>query len=575
MNGIRLKDVEGGLESWVRLFVAFCSGPRNLAVARRIDGDGVDGDGVDDDIVPAVVVTPGGGGAASAVPSEPPIAARGGGHRNDDDGADGSAASSAVREVKMAHRAVFRELRDAGGRDGGGTGGWSPVLLGAAADALVAAASSAKSDPSSSSTSSSSSWSTYKSGIMDAITRLKDRTGSSSVAIKKYMLANFPDNRTTWVNHMFLGQLKKMVADGILVRVKDHYKISADYKEYVKKLEQARRRGAIGKMRGADVTEDKIDGKKEKLPPLQAKQASIGGGVNNDSIPPSSSSSRTTYGSGIMMTQEERRAQILTYLASRVRHDGSGKLKDGTINAAAEEFKCTYQIIWQVWNKNRNAILNPDNVGRKDGSGNQPTSTSTKSSVVVAGKRKKSGSAENTADGLLRASTTTDAISIQRRNDSFGFRQLSRLEKCENSDFTISDFTIASRPPPTAATFVTAVVSKPSKDYKLGIFIRQEEVEGGGSLVRVMSIAPKSLVGNTDLRAGMVLVSINGEKCVAVEQAFASLRAAEGRLTIVAAAANVAVPTNRQHVSLPAKASPPDATVPALLVASSLAAETE
>ena len=79
MNGIRLKDVEGGLESWVRLFVAFCSGPRNLAVARRIDGDGVDGDGVDDDIVPAVVVTPGGGGAASAVPSEPPIAARGGG----------------------------------------------------------------------------------------------------------------------------------------------------------------------------------------------------------------------------------------------------------------------------------------------------------------------------------------------------------------------------------------------------------------------------------------------------------------------------------------------------------------
>jgi len=89
-----------------------------------------------------------------------------------------------------------------------------------------------------------------------------------------------------------------------------------------------------------------------------------------------------------------------------------------------------------------------------------------------------------------------------------------------------------------------------------------------------MSIAPKSLVGNTDLRAGMVLVSINGEKCVAVEQAFASLRAAEGRLTIVAAAATVAAPMNRQNVPLPAKASPPDATAPALLVASSVAAET-
>ncbi len=92
---------------------------------------------------------------------------------------------------------------------------------------------------------------------MNAITRLKDRTGSSSVAIRKYMLANIPDNRTTWMNHMFLGQLKKMVADGILVKVKDYYKISAHYKEYVRKLEQARRGGMIGKMRGADVIEDK------------------------------------------------------------------------------------------------------------------------------------------------------------------------------------------------------------------------------------------------------------------------------------------------------------------------------
>ena len=457
----------------------------------------------------------------------------------------------------MAHTAVFHKLRDADGRNGG-TGGWSPVLLGAAADALVAAASAAKSDPSSTS---SSTWSTYRTGIMDAITRLKDRTGSSSVAIRKYMLANIPDNRTTWMNHMFLGQLKKMVADGILVRIKDHYKISARYKEYVRKLEQARRGGVIGKMRGADVTEDNTEDKEKKPPRLQAKQDSSGSGGVNDSIPPSSSSSRTTNESGIMMTQEERRARILTYLSRRVRRDCSGKLEEGTLNAAAEEFKCTYQFVWQVWNKNRNAILKPDKVGRKNGSGNQPSSTSTKSSVDVAGKRKESGS--------VQASATTDAISIQRRNASFGFRQLPRLEKRENSDFTI-----ASRPLPAAATFVTAVVRKPFKDYKLGISIRQEEVEGGGSLVRVMSIAPNSLTNYTDLRAGMVLVSINGEKCVAVEQAFASLRAAEGRLTIVAAAATVAAPMNRQNDPLPAKASPPDATAPALLVASSVAAET-
>ena len=89
------------------------------------------------------------------------------------------------------------------------------------------------------------------------------------------MLANIPDNRTTWMNHMFLGQLKKMVADGILVRVKDHYKISAHYKEYVRKLEQARRGGVIGKMRGADVTEDNTDDKEKNPPPSRQSKIRV------------------------------------------------------------------------------------------------------------------------------------------------------------------------------------------------------------------------------------------------------------------------------------------------------------
>ena len=70
----------------------------------------------------------------------------------------------------------------------------------------------------------------YKSGIIAAITELKDRTGSSSIAIKKHMQANLPADKK-WLNGMFLNALKKAVADGDLVQVKNSYKLSADYKK--------------------------------------------------------------------------------------------------------------------------------------------------------------------------------------------------------------------------------------------------------------------------------------------------------------------------------------------------------
>jgi histone H1/5 len=77
-----------------------------------------------------------------------------------------------------------------------------------------------------------------KAGIVTTITGLKDHTGSSFIAIKKLMQAILPPNKK-WLNAMFLGALKKMVADGILVNVKDSYKISADYKKKASKPKNA------------------------------------------------------------------------------------------------------------------------------------------------------------------------------------------------------------------------------------------------------------------------------------------------------------------------------------------------
>jgi histone H1/5 len=71
---------------------------------------------------------------------------------------------------------------------------------------------------------------TYKEAIIEAISELKDRTGSSMMAIKKVMMTKIPKDKK-WQNTLFLQTLKKCVADGTLVQVKSSYKLSAEYKK--------------------------------------------------------------------------------------------------------------------------------------------------------------------------------------------------------------------------------------------------------------------------------------------------------------------------------------------------------
>ena len=73
----------------------------------------------------------------------------------------------------------------------------------------------------------------YKDGIISAILlELKDRTGSSCIAIKKHMQANLHNNKT-WMDSTFLTTLKDMVDDGDLVQNRASYKLSADFKKKV------------------------------------------------------------------------------------------------------------------------------------------------------------------------------------------------------------------------------------------------------------------------------------------------------------------------------------------------------
>ena len=83
---------------------------------------------------------------------------------------------------------------------------------------------------------------TYKEGIVKAITELKDRNGSSSIAIKKHMQDNLPKDKK-WQNATFLASLKSCVASGELIQNKNSYKLSSDYKKKLTKKDA----GAGGK----------------------------------------------------------------------------------------------------------------------------------------------------------------------------------------------------------------------------------------------------------------------------------------------------------------------------------------
>mmetsp|Transcript_27889 Transcript_27889/g.55913 ORF Transcript_27889/g.55913 Transcript_27889/m.55913 type:complete len:159 (+) Transcript_27889:51-527(+) len=69
----------------------------------------------------------------------------------------------------------------------------------------------------------------YKAKIVTAIEEFKDRTGSSAIAIKKHIIAANPD--MSWKNSVFLTTLKKSVAGGDFIQIKNSYKLSPEYKK--------------------------------------------------------------------------------------------------------------------------------------------------------------------------------------------------------------------------------------------------------------------------------------------------------------------------------------------------------
>ena len=97
----------------------------------------------------------------------------------------------------------------------------------------------------------------YKAGIVEAIKELKDRNGSSAIAIKKVMQGKLAKDKK-WQNATFLQALKNGVAAGEFVQNKNSYKLSADFKKKAAKPKKA----APAKKAKAPVTKKKAPVKK-------------------------------------------------------------------------------------------------------------------------------------------------------------------------------------------------------------------------------------------------------------------------------------------------------------------------
>lgn len=96
---------------------------------------------------------------------------------------------------------------------------------------------------------------------------------------------------------------------------------------------------------------------------------------------------------------------------------------------------------------------------------------------------------------------------------------------------------------PTAAAgdkqLVTVVITKPSKDCTFGIGMESIRVSETSNnwMIKVTSIAPTSLFNGSNLEVGMVLRTVNGKAFNTCAECVELLKAAEGRVTILASPA--------------------------------------
>eukprot|EP00571_Detonula_confervacea_P016055 CAMPEP_0172307910 /NCGR_PEP_ID=MMETSP1058-20130122/8667_1 /TAXON_ID=83371 /ORGANISM="Detonula confervacea, Strain CCMP 353" /LENGTH=638 /DNA_ID=CAMNT_0013020217 /DNA_START=36 /DNA_END=1952 /DNA_ORIENTATION=+ len=536
LNGIGLADVEGGVDAWVSVFVTFASGPRNVVIHRA---------------APAVNSVP---------PSPLPVAS--------------SALNSVTSSVPVGRPYTSLTAEDIARMNADlSVMAWTNVPGGA-----------------------------YRAGIIAAITELKDRTGSSSITIKKHMQANLPANKK-WLNGMFLNALKKAVADGVLAQVKASYKLSADYKKMVKESKNIDTKKnvppknktnhviATSKQPAARVvrvslspepiasafaqhvttvyntapkapvnvlTGAAVTATAKSKPPLKpnfwrmdiARKASELANATNKP-------SATTTNAALLKLQQEQQSAARTNQPMDFGNDA--EQKKPTFASLPEITNTTSDVLTQVRRANLErssiyrariikAITNRKNYVRsapyikKDVRAAIPRGEKWSNAIFTATLQKMVNDGDLVQDkftyklGKLGWEQPTASMAVHGGGSGGASFVLNagNTTAATNANYfvnTTGTATASTNGSTNQAAKVTVFVTKPSKGSSLGLNIQQ----GNGSTVRVVSVASDSLFIGTNMRAGMLLETINGSKCTTTTEAVTLIKAAEGQITIVAA----------------------------------------
>ena len=132
--------------------------------------------------------------------------------------------------------------------------------------------------------------STYKAMAKEAISALKDRTGSSLLAIKSYISSKYSD--LTLRPHYLRAALKKGVTDGAFVMVKASYKLSAAAKKSAPKKKAVPKKTAPKK--AAAVKPKKAAAKKTSPKKAAVKKTTPKKAVAKKTAPKKASPKKTT-----------------------------------------------------------------------------------------------------------------------------------------------------------------------------------------------------------------------------------------------------------------------------------------
>ena len=106
--------------------------------------------------------------------------------------------------------------------------------------------------------------------VHDTIVALKDRTGSSQMAIQKYMLATYPDVTAAKLKSRLLLSLKAGVKNKRFLKVKASFKIHPDFiKKKKKQGQREKAKRAAAKKKAAAAAKKKKEQEQPKLTPAQ------------------------------------------------------------------------------------------------------------------------------------------------------------------------------------------------------------------------------------------------------------------------------------------------------------------